>query len=202
MEFLFADYTQKTEALVTGIRLQNEAFDIYELQLLGLDKKDSCSYTNSGTATISDTELQELLHTKGLTFPNGICRAADKDSFQFGDAERTSPGGYFTAIEQQWRRIEYRWMKGTNAMFYLTYNYTNARRSRMAIACVIRCKNTYGKQLRVRDIIEMHRPGLYQLLSRGDQCRVGRAISRLYNQGMLPHLNRGKKKGSTNTYYC
>lgn len=45
MEFLFADYTQKTEALVTGVRLQNEAFDIYELQLLGLDKKDSCSYT-------------------------------------------------------------------------------------------------------------------------------------------------------------
>ena len=29
MEFLFADYTQKTEALVTGVRLQNEAFDIY-----------------------------------------------------------------------------------------------------------------------------------------------------------------------------
>ena len=45
---------------------------IYELQLLGLDKNDSCSYTNSGTATISDTELQELLHTKGLPFPNGI----------------------------------------------------------------------------------------------------------------------------------
>ena len=87
-------------------------------------------------------------------------------------------------------------------MFYLTYNYTNARQSRMAIACVIKCKNTYGKQLRVRDIIEMHRPGLHQLLSRGDKCRVGRAISRLYNQGMLPHLNRGKKKGSTNTYYC
>ena len=41
MEFLFADYTQKTEALVTGVRLQNEAFDIYELQLLGLDKTDA-----------------------------------------------------------------------------------------------------------------------------------------------------------------
>lgn len=68
MEFLFADYTQKTEALVTGVRLQNEAFDIYELQLLGLDKKDSCSYTNSGTATISDAELQELLHTKDYHF--------------------------------------------------------------------------------------------------------------------------------------
>ena len=59
-----------------------------------------------------------------------------------------------------------------------------------------------AEELRVRDIIEMHRPGLYQLLSRGDKCRVGRAISRLYNQGMLPHLNRGKKKGSTNLYYC
>ena len=58
--------------IVTGIWLQNESFDIYELQLLGLDKKDSCSYTNSGTATRSDTELQELLHTKGLPFPNGI----------------------------------------------------------------------------------------------------------------------------------
>ena len=178
MEFLFADYTQKTEALVTGIRLQNEAFGIYELQLLGLDKNDSCSYTNSGTATISDTELQELLHTKGLPFPNGIVGQRIK---------------ILSNLEM---------MKGTNAMFYLTYNYTNARRSRMAIACVIRCKNTYGKQLRVRDIIEMHRPGLYQLLSRGDKCRVGRAISRLYNQGMLPHLNRGKKKGSTNPYYC
>ena len=43
MEFLFADYTQKTEALVTGVRLQNEAFDIYELQLLGLDKNDSAA---------------------------------------------------------------------------------------------------------------------------------------------------------------
>ena len=63
---------KETEALVTGVQLQNEAFDIYELQLLGLDKNDSCSYTNSGTATISDTELQELLHTKGLPFPNGI----------------------------------------------------------------------------------------------------------------------------------
>ena len=72
MEFLFADYTQKAEALITGIRLQNAAFGIYELQLLGLDKTDSCSYTNSGTATISDTELQELLHVKGLSFPNGI----------------------------------------------------------------------------------------------------------------------------------
>ena len=82
---------------------------------------------------------------KGTTISKWDCRAADKDSFQFGDAERTSPGGYFAEVEQQRRRIEYRWMKGTNAMFYLTYNYTNARRSRMAIACVIRCKKHIWK---------------------------------------------------------
>ena len=77
---------------------------------------------------------------KRTTISKWNCRAADKDSFQFENAERTSLGGYFTEIEQQRRRIEYRWMKGTNAMFYLTYNYTNARRSRMAIAYVIRYK--------------------------------------------------------------
>ena len=84
-------------------------------------------------------------------------------------------------------------------IFVLTYNYTNKKLAQMAIACVIRCRSTHGKQLRVRDIIEMNRPGLYQQLSRGDKCRVGRSVSKLYNQGMLPHLTRGKKKGSTNT---
>ncbi|WP_370770336.1 hypothetical protein [Ruminococcus callidus] len=60
-------------------------------------------------------------------------------------------------------------------IFVLTYNYTNKKLAQMAIACVIRCRSTHGKQLRVRDIIEMNRPGLYQQLSRGDKCRVGRA---------------------------
>lgn len=87
-------------------------------------------------------------------------------------------------------------------IFVLTYNYTNQKLAQMAIACVIRCRSTHGKQLRVRDIIEMNRPRLYQQLSRGDKCRVGRAVSKLYNQGMLPHLTRGKKKDSTNTYFC
>ena len=96
-------------------------------------------------------------------------------------------------------------MKGAIFMkqiFVLTYNYANKKLAQMAIACVIRCRSTHGKQLRVRDIIEMNRPGLYQQLSRGDKCRVGRAVSKLYNQGMLPHLTRRKKKGSTNTYFC
>ena len=43
-------------------------------------------------------------------------------------------------------------------IFVLTYNYTNQKLAQMAIACVIRCRSTHGKQLRVRDIIEMNRP--------------------------------------------
>ena len=40
-------------------------------------------------------------------------------------------------------------------IFVLTYNYTNKKLAQMAIACVVRCRSTHGKQLRVRDIIEM-----------------------------------------------
>ncbi|WP_295219079.1 hypothetical protein [Ruminococcus sp.] len=86
--------------------------------------------------------------------------------------------------------------------FCLTYRYTNAKLSQQAIACVARCRSTHGKPLRVRDMIELSRPGLYHQLSRGDKCRVGRAISTLYNQGKLPYFQRGKQKGVTNTYYC
>ena len=122
MEFLFADYTQKTEALVTGVRLQNEAFGIYELQLLGfLQLYQQWNSDNIGY------RIARTVAYKRTTISKWDCRAADKDSFQFGDAERTSPGGYFAEVEQQRRRIEYRWMKGMNVMFYLTYNYTNAR---------------------------------------------------------------------------
>ena len=122
MEFLFADYTQKTEALVTGVRLQNEAFGIYELQLLGfLQLYQQWNSDNIGY------RIARTVACKRAVVSKWDCRAADKDSFQFGDAERTSPGGYFAEVEQQRRRIEYRWMKGMNVMFYLTYNYTNAR---------------------------------------------------------------------------
>lgn len=61
-------------------------------------------------------------------------------------------------------------------IFVLTYNYTNKKLAQMAIACVIRCRSTQGKQLRVRDIIEMNRPGLYQQLSRGDKWSRQQAV--------------------------
>lgn len=86
--------------------------------------------------------------------------------------------------------------------FFLTYNYADIKLSLKAIRCVERCKTTGGKDLRVRDIIEINCPGLYQKLSRGDKCRVGRAVSTMFNLGMLSHLSRGKKKGATNTYHC
>lgn len=120
-------------------------------------------------------------------------------------AAGTGKSSTFPEDRRRRRRNQRGILKGAIFMkqiFVLTYNYTNKKLAQMAIACVIRCRSTHGKQLRVRDIIEMNRPGLYQQLSRGDKCRVGRAVSKLYNQGMLPHLTKGKKKGSTNTYFC
>lgn len=86
-------------------------------------------------------------------------------------------------------------------MFILDYNYADVKLAKKAIRCVARCRTTGGKDLRVKDIIELRRPGLYKQLSRGDKCRIGREISKLFNLGMIPNLKRGKKKGSTNTYH-
>ena len=87
-------------------------------------------------------------------------------------------------------------------MFYLNYNYSNAKLAKRAINCVKRYKIKSEKALRVKDIIEISCPKLYNKLSRGDKCRIGRAVSIMYNQRMLPHLTRENKKGATNTYYC
>lgn len=86
-------------------------------------------------------------------------------------------------------------------MFILDYNYANSKLASKAIRCVARCRTTDKKDLRVKDIIEIRCPGLYRKLSRGDKCRVGRAVSTMFNLGRLPHLSRGVKKGSTNTYH-
>ena len=49
---------------------------------------------------------------------------------------------------------------------------------------------------------EMVDPDLYNKLSRGDKCRLGRAVSYAYNNGKYSgSLERGEKKGSTNTYH-
>ena len=59
------------------------------------------------------------------------------------------------------------------------------------------CNKSYS----VKDVIKKIDSQLYDRLSRGDKCRLGRAVSTLYNNYVFPELKRGKKKGSTNTYY-
>lgn len=60
---------------------------------------------------------------------------------------------------------------------------------------------TVTKDVRVRDIMIEIMPKTYESLSRGDKCRVGKAISYLFNKGNYPELERGRKKGVTNTYH-
>lgn len=55
--------------------------------------------------------------------------------------------------------------------------------------------------LRVKDMMLEIAPDIYEAFSRGDKCRVGRAVSIMYNEGYFSELCRGKKNGATNTYY-
>ena len=57
------------------------------------------------------------------------------------------------------------------------------------------------KDVRVRDVIENANPNLYKRLSRGDKCRVGRAISYRFKNNSYIGIIRGTPKGVTNTYY-
>lgn len=57
------------------------------------------------------------------------------------------------------------------------------------------------KSLRVRDVMMEIVPDVYENFSGGDKCRVGKAVSIMFNLGYYPELCRGKKKGVTNTYY-
>ena len=58
-----------TEALVTAVEERND-FGQYTLTILGIDQ--NCCYTNKGTVTINEEELQPLLQEKELSFPKGI----------------------------------------------------------------------------------------------------------------------------------
>ncbi|MFR0950616.1 MAG: hypothetical protein ACLSFT_08855 [Ruminococcus callidus] len=58
-----------TEALVTAVEERND-FGQYTLTILGINQ-NGC-YTNKGTVTINEEELQPLLQEKELSFPKGI----------------------------------------------------------------------------------------------------------------------------------
>ncbi len=57
-----------------------------------------------------------------------------------------------------------------------------------------------GSNLRAKDVILSVNPILYNRLSRGDKCRVGKAVSIRFAEGRYGDVCRGKKKGATNTY--
>lgn len=72
MKFIFNNFTENTEAIITSVNVINEDFGLYELKVLGLDNDIECGYTNNGTVTIYDDELKQLLESKNLYFPYGI----------------------------------------------------------------------------------------------------------------------------------
>lgn len=72
MRFIFDDFTESTEALVTAVNVLNQDLGQYVITVLGLDKDRECGYTNKGTVTIDDDELKSVLESKALPFPAGI----------------------------------------------------------------------------------------------------------------------------------
>lgn len=54
--------------------------------------------------------------------------------------------------------------------------------------------------MKVKDVVKDIDPSLYDKLSRGDKCRVGRAVSTKYSADCYDGIRRGVKKGSTKTY--
>lgn len=60
---------------------------------------------------------------------------------------------------------------------------------------------TGQRNVTVKDMVSDINPELYSKLSRGDKCRLGRAVSQKHANGDYYHLTKNeKKKGVTNTY--
>lgn len=57
-----------------------------------------------------------------------------------------------------------------------------------------------GKDMKVKDVVKSTDPSLYDKLSSGDKCRVGRAVSTKYSAGYYSGIHRGNNKGVTKTY--
>ena len=63
-----------------------------------------------------------------------------------------------------------------------------------------RCNNGADHDVKVKDVIKNQDPDLYDRLSRGDKCRVGKAVSNRYEKHMYSGIVRGNDKGATKTY--
>lgn len=90
------------------------------------------------------------------------------------------------------------------ADFQLDWNFNDKEKADSAINAVNDWVNHADSSIgdsRVKDMINEINPALYDELSRGDKCRVGKAVSKMFSEGCYPGLARGDKKGSTNTYH-
>ena len=92
----------------------------------------------------------------------------------------------------------------TTVKFELNYNFSNILAMDLAIDAVMQYITEHNETdgaATVKEMILAMDENFYNGLTRGDKCRVGRGISKLVNQGEIHFLERGEKKGSTNTYY-
>ena len=88
--------------------------------------------------------------------------------------------------------------------FVLDYNFSDLHAMDFAIEAVreyIAEHDETDGAATVKEMILAIDEDFYNGLTRGDKCRVGRGISTLVNQGEIDFLERGEKRGSTNTYY-
>lgn len=58
-----------------------------------------------------------------------------------------------------------------------------------------------GEEFKVKEIIQNADPDLYDKLSRGDKCRVGRAVSTRFANHYYYGIDRGNDNGATKTYF-
>ena len=78
-------------------------------------------------------------------------------------------------------------------------NLVNFEKALNEVAAYASRNTGCGKDVTVQEIVDAD---LYDQLSRGDKCRLGRAVSYEYEKGRYgDNLRRGEKKGATKTYH-
>lgn len=87
--------------------------------------------------------------------------------------------------------------------FKLDYNFNDKKAKQKTLNALNKFLKTHktSEDMTVGEMITAVDSDLYQKFSRGDKCRIGRYISKLYNKGLIPEFEKGKKKGVTNTYH-
>lgn len=69
--FLFKQPCNATRALITSVKY-DQYMQMFELELLGVGS-DSFNFTNPGKAWMDDDDLQELMNTREVEFPQQLC---------------------------------------------------------------------------------------------------------------------------------